>query len=46
MDVKMKWKIINAEGATIQPRHGHRAIAIPDGFVIYGGGNRGICKLN
>lgn len=42
----MKWKLLNPEGANIQPRHGHRAVPVDDGILIYGGGNRGICKKN
>lgn len=40
----MKWKLLKPEGATIYARHGHRAVAVDDGVLIYGGGNRGICK--
>lgn len=40
----MKWKLLKPEGAKMLPRHGHRAVAVDDGMLIYGGGNRGICK--
>ncbi|MFH4982206.1 hypothetical protein AB6A40_008915 [Gnathostoma spinigerum] len=38
-----KWKkIINAAGPTPRPRHGHRAVAIKDLMIVFGGGNEGI----
>lgn len=47
-DVKMaspmlKWKkIANPAGPNPRPRHGHRAIAIKDLMIVFGGGNEGI----
>lgn len=40
----MKWKLIKTDGAKAKSRHGHRAVAINDGIIIYGGGKRAICK--
>ncbi|KAF4523888.1 hypothetical protein B566_EDAN010206, partial [Ephemera danica] len=38
-----KWKkVSNATGPTPKPRHGHRAVAIKDLMVVFGGGNEGI----
>lgn len=39
----MKWKrITNTTGPSPRPRHGHRAVAIKDLMVVFGGGNEGI----
>ncbi|XP_076099763.1 host cell factor 1-like isoform X2 [Mytilus galloprovincialis] len=39
----LKWKrLTNASGPCPRPRHGHRAVAIKDLMVIFGGGNEGI----
>ena len=39
----LKWKKIqNATGPNPKPRHGHRAVAIKDLMVVFGGGNEGI----
>ena len=39
----LKWKRIgNASGPCPRPRHGHRAVAIKDLMVVFGGGNEGI----
>ena len=39
----LKWKrIINPTGPQPRPRHGHRAVAIKDLMVVFGGGNEGI----
>lgn len=41
----MKWKLLSPdELINFRPRHGHRAVAINDGIIIYGGGNNMICK--
>lgn len=40
----MKWKLIKADGVSVKSRHGHRAVAVNDGIIIYGGGKRKICK--
>ena len=40
---KLKWKkVANATGPSPRPRHGHRAVAIKDLMVVFGGGNEGI----
>uniref|UniRef100_F1KTK5 Host cell factor 1 n=1 Tax=Ascaris suum TaxID=6253 RepID=F1KTK5_ASCSU len=39
----VKWKkIVNTTGPTPRPRHGHRAVAIKDLMIVFGGGNEGI----
>lgn len=39
----LKWKrIVNTSGPCPRPRHGHRAVAIKDLMVVFGGGNEGI----
>ena len=39
----LKWKKVgNATGPSPRPRHGHRAVAIKDLMVVFGGGNEGI----
>ncbi|GMR48571.1 hypothetical protein PMAYCL1PPCAC_18766 [Pristionchus mayeri] len=39
----VKWKRVqNTTGPTPRPRHGHRAVAIKDLMVVFGGGNEGI----
>ncbi|XP_043283466.1 host cell factor isoform X2 [Venturia canescens] len=39
----LKWKrITNPTGPQPRPRHGHRAVAIKDLMVVFGGGNEGI----
>ena len=39
----LKWKrITNTAGPCPRPRHGHRAVAIKDLMVVFGGGNEGI----
>ena len=39
----VKWKrITNTSGPSPRPRHGHRAVAIKDLMVVFGGGNEGI----
>lgn len=52
----LKWKrVTNTSGPAPRPRHGHRAVAIKDLMIVFGGGNEGIvdelhvyntCKLN
>lgn len=38
-----KWKrVSDSSGPQPRPRHGHRAVAIKDLIVIFGGGNEGI----
>lgn len=38
-----KWnKVHNPSGPQPRPRHGHRAVAIKDLMVVFGGGNEGI----
>ena len=39
----MKWKRISSSaGPQPRPRHGHRAVAIRELMVVFGGGNEGI----
>lgn len=39
----MKWvRVNNSTGPSPRPRHGHRAVAIKDLIIIFGGGNEGI----
>ena len=39
----VKWsKVDNSSGPVPRPRHGHRAVAIKELMVIFGGGNEGI----
>ncbi|GIY10346.1 host cell factor 1 [Caerostris darwini] len=39
----LKWKRVNnASGQAPRPRHGHRAVAIKDLMIVFGGGNEGI----
>lgn len=42
-DIMLQWKRINNQAGPLpRPRHGHRAVAIKDLIVIFGGGNEGI----
>ncbi|KAG8236479.1 hypothetical protein J437_LFUL016627 [Ladona fulva] len=39
----LRWKRVpNPTGPQPRPRHGHRAVAIKDLIVVFGGGNEGI----
>ncbi|BFZ08347.1 hypothetical protein BsWGS_11388 [Bradybaena similaris] len=39
----LKWKrVSNTSGPAPRPRHGHRAVAIKDLMIVFGGGNEGI----
>lgn len=39
----LQWKCVaNTTGPQPRPRHGHRAVAIKDLMVVFGGGNEGI----
>ena len=39
----VKWsKVTSSSGPTPRPRHGHRAVAIKELMVVFGGGNEGI----
>jgi host cell factor len=43
MKSDLKWKKVNsATGPAPRPRHGHRAVAIKDLMIVFGGGNEGI----
>uniref|UniRef100_A0A0N5AJR7 Host cell factor 1 n=1 Tax=Syphacia muris TaxID=451379 RepID=A0A0N5AJR7_9BILA len=43
--VVLRWKkVTNATGPTPRPRHGHRAVAIKDLMIVFGGGNEGIVE--
>ena len=45
MAASMKWKCVKEpSGPSPRPRHGHRAVAIRDLIVIFGGGNEGIVE--
>jgi hypothetical protein len=42
-DPVLKWKkVSDTTGVQPRPRHGHRAVAIKDLMVVFGGGNEGI----
>lgn len=41
----MKWKLIQTDSEGVESRHGHRAVAIKDGIIFYGGGKGKICKM-
>lgn len=39
----LRWKLVSdPSGPQPRPRHGHRAVAIKDLMVVFGGGNEGI----
>jgi host cell factor len=39
----LRWKrVANPSGPQPRPRHGHRAVAIKELMVVFGGGNEGI----
>ena len=41
--LNLKWKkIASTTGPAPQPRHGHKAVAIKELVIIFGGGNDGI----
>ncbi|CAH1153360.1 unnamed protein product [Phaedon cochleariae] len=41
----LQWKLVeNPTGPQPRPRHGHRAVAIKDLMVVFGGGNEGIVE--
>lgn len=43
MASSIKWrKVATCSGPAPRPRHGHRAVAIKDLVIIFGGGNEGI----
>lgn len=45
MTTKVQWKRIDGTiGQSPKPRHGHRAIALKDLIIIFGGGNEGIVE--
>lgn len=45
MTTKVQWKRIDGTiGQNPKPRHGHRAIAVKDLIIIFGGGNEGIVE--
>ena len=45
MTAKVQWKRLDgATGQNPKPRHGHRAVAVKDLIVIFGGGNEGIVE--
>lgn len=42
-NIVLKWqKVCNPTGPQPRPRHGHRAVAIKDLMIVFGGGNEGI----
>lgn len=45
MTTKIHWKRLETSGGVNpKPRHGHRAVAIKDLIIIFGGGNEGIVE--
>lgn len=45
MTSKVQWKRLDGTtGQNPKPRHGHRAVAVKDLIVIFGGGNEGIVE--
>ena len=45
MAAKIHWKRLESSGGVNpKPRHGHRAVAIKDLIIIFGGGNEGIVE--
>ena len=41
--MQLKWKkVTGSSGPAPRPRHGHRAVAIKDLMIVFGGGNEGI----
>lgn len=43
--LKVKWKKVSAtSGPAPRPRHGHKAVAIKELIIIFGGGNDGIVE--
>lgn len=42
---KVKWKkVSSSSGPSPRPRHGHKAVAIKELIIIFGGGNDGIVE--
>ncbi len=42
---KVKWKRVGStSGPSPRPRHGHKAVAIKELIIIFGGGNDGIVE--
>ncbi len=45
MTTKVQWKRLDTTiGPSPKPRHGHRAVAVKDLIIIFGGGNEGIVE--
>ncbi|CAF1214264.1 unnamed protein product [Adineta steineri] len=45
MTTKVQWKRLDGTiGQNPKPRHGHRAVAVKDLIIIFGGGNEGIVE--
>jgi host cell factor len=45
MTTKVQWKRLDSTiGPNPKPRHGHRAVAVKDLIIIFGGGNEGIVE--
>ena len=45
MTAKVHWKRLDGTiGQNPKPRHGHRAVAVKDLIIIFGGGNEGIVE--
>jgi len=41
----VKWKkVMSTSGPSPRPRHGHKAVAIKELIIIFGGGNDGIVE--
>jgi len=42
---RVKWKkVMSTSGPSPRPRHGHKAVAIKELIIIFGGGNDGIVE--
>lgn len=45
MTTKVQWKRLDVTSSSNpKPRHGHRAVAVKDLIIIFGGGNEGIVE--
>jgi host cell factor len=45
MTTKIQWKRLDgASSLSPKPRHGHRAVAVKDLIIVFGGGNEGIVE--
>lgn len=44
VDCMPNWRQVEPIGPVPRPRHGHRAVAIKDMMLVFGGGNEGIVE--